>query len=125
MANEDKRIVIAGSIGCYAGGCLALAGRRVILLARPHIEEAMRKDELRITGLDGRDRSIKPDGLSVTADPAVALRGAEIILVTVKSGATEAIAALIVAHALVRKAEQERRGSPGLTSEAIMADGRQ
>ncbi|WP_245458128.1 MULTISPECIES: 2-dehydropantoate 2-reductase N-terminal domain-containing protein [unclassified Mesorhizobium] len=86
MANEDRRIVIAGagSIGCYAGGCLALAGRRVILLARPRIEEALRKDGLRATELDGRDRSIQPDGLSATADPAAALRGAEIILVTVK-----------------------------------------
>ncbi|RWQ34550.1 MAG: 2-dehydropantoate 2-reductase [Mesorhizobium sp.] len=101
MANEDKRIVIAGagSIGCYAGGCLALAGRRVILLARPRIEEALRKDGLRATELDGRDRSIKPDGLSATADPAAALRGAEIILVTVKSGATEDMAALIAGHA--------------------------
>jgi 2-dehydropantoate 2-reductase len=101
MANEDKKIVIAGagSIGCYAGGCLALAGRQLILLARPHIEEVLRKDGLRVTDLDGCDRSIKPDGLSVTADPAVALPGAEIILVTVKSGATEEIAALIAAHA--------------------------
>ncbi|MEI8698303.1 2-dehydropantoate 2-reductase [Mesorhizobium sp. ISC15] len=101
MANEDKRIVIAGagSIGCYAGGCLALAGLRVILLARPRIEEALRKDGLRATELDGRDRSIKPDGLSATADPAAALRGAEIILVTVKSGATEYMAALIAGHA--------------------------
>ncbi|RVA63921.1 2-dehydropantoate 2-reductase N-terminal domain-containing protein, partial [Mesorhizobium sp. M7A.F.Ca.CA.001.11.2.1] len=35
MADKDKRIVIAGagSIGCYAGGCLTLAGRKVILLA--------------------------------------------------------------------------------------------
>lgn len=54
---------------------------------------------MQVTDLDGRDRSITPDGLSVTADPAVALRGAEIILVTVKSGATEEIAALIAAHA--------------------------
>lgn len=101
MANENKTIVIAGagSIGCYAGGCLAFAGRQVILLARPRIDEALRKRGLRVTDLDGRDRLIKADALSVTADPAVALRGAEMILVTVKSGATQEMAALIAAHA--------------------------
>lgn len=32
MANAEKTIVIAGagSIGCYVGGCLALAGRKVV-----------------------------------------------------------------------------------------------
>lgn len=66
MANEDKRIVIAGagSIGCYAGGCLALAGRRVILLARPRIEEALRKDGLRATELARRMLAIDPEARS-------------------------------------------------------------
>ncbi|UVK39501.1 2-dehydropantoate 2-reductase [Mesorhizobium sp. AR10] len=101
MAKGVKTIAIAGagSIGCYVGGCLALAGRQVILLARPRIDSALRKDGLRITDLDGHDRLIKPDGLSVTAEPAVALPGADVILVTVKSGATEEMAALIAAHA--------------------------
>lgn len=101
MANTDKAIAIAGagSIGCYVGGCLALAGRPVILLARPRIDAALRQGGLRITDLDGRDRLIKSDAISVTADPATALRDAEIILVTVKSGATQEMAALIAAHA--------------------------
>ncbi|MBZ9772731.1 2-dehydropantoate 2-reductase [Mesorhizobium sp. CO1-1-8] len=101
MADKDKRIVIAGagSIGCYAGGCLALAGREVILLARPRIEAALLQDGLRVTDLQGRDRSIKPEALSVTADPAAALPLADVILVTVKSGATQDMADLIKAHA--------------------------
>lgn len=101
MANADKRIVIAGagSIGCYAGGCLALAGRRVILLARPRIEAALRQRGLRVSDLQGRDRMIAPDALVVTADPAVALSQADVILVTVKSGATQDMADLIRAHA--------------------------
>ncbi|CAN7237925.1 2-dehydropantoate 2-reductase [Mesorhizobium sp. LjNodule214] len=101
MANNDSLVAIAGagSIGCYAGGCLALAGRRVMLLARPRIGEAVRKDGLRVTDLDGRDRSVKPEALPATADPATALRDAEVILVTVKSGATQEMAALIAAHA--------------------------
>lgn len=101
MVEADKTIVIAGagSIGCYAGGCLALAGRGVILLARPRIEAAVRQGGLRITDLEGRDRRIKPEALVVTTDPAVALPRADVILVTVKSGATEDMTALIKAHA--------------------------
>jgi 2-dehydropantoate 2-reductase len=101
MADQDKRIVIAGagSIGCYAGGCLALAGREVILLARPRIEAALRQGGLRVSDLEGRDRSIKPEALAVTSDPAAALPQADVILVTVKSGATQDMAAFIKAHA--------------------------
>ena len=101
MADADKRIVIAGagSIGCYAGGCLALAGRQVTLLARPRIEAALRQRGLRVSDLQGRDRSIEPDALVVTADAAAALPQADVILVTVKSGATQDMAALIKAHA--------------------------
>jgi 2-dehydropantoate 2-reductase len=101
MSDLDKTIVIAGagSIGCYAGGCLALAGRRVVLLARPRIEKALRKGGLRITDLEGRDRRLEPGAFRITADPADALPGADMILVTVKSGATEDIAALVAAHA--------------------------
>jgi 2-dehydropantoate 2-reductase len=101
MANGQKRIVIAGagSIGCYVGGCLALAGRQVILLARPRIESAMRQGGLRISDLEGRDRLVKPDVLGITVDPAAALPGADVILVTVKSGATHEMAALINTHA--------------------------
>ncbi|MGX9146724.1 2-dehydropantoate 2-reductase [Mesorhizobium sp. 128a] len=99
MANAEKTIVIAGagSIGCYVGGCLALAGRKVVFLARPRIAEALLGGGLRVTDLDGRDRSIKP--MSVTADPAAALASADVVLVTVKNGATEEMTALIAAHA--------------------------
>ena len=49
MARRGKTIAIAGagSIGCYVGGCLALAGRQVILLARPRIDAALRQGGLR------------------------------------------------------------------------------
>lgn len=51
MANAEKTIVIAGagSIGCYVGGCLALAGRKVVFLARPGIATALLDGGLRIT----------------------------------------------------------------------------
>ncbi|MER8901934.1 2-dehydropantoate 2-reductase [Mesorhizobium sp. M0772] len=99
MANAEKTIVIAGagSIGCYVGGCLALAGRKVVFLARPGIATALLGGGLRITDLDGRDRSIRPE--SVTTDPAAALASADVVLVTVKNGATEEMASLVAGHA--------------------------
>ncbi|MFA6153910.1 2-dehydropantoate 2-reductase N-terminal domain-containing protein, partial [Mesorhizobium sp.] len=94
MADADKTIVIAGagSVGCYAGGCLLLAGRKVILLARPRIAAALRGGLL-VTDVDGRGRSVPSDALRITTDPAAALREADVILVTVKSGATQDMAA--------------------------------
>ena len=53
MANAEQNIVIAGagSIGCYVGGCLALAGRKVVFLARPRIADALLGGGLRVTDL--------------------------------------------------------------------------
>jgi 2-dehydropantoate 2-reductase len=100
-AHRTSRIVVAGagSIGCYVGGCLALAGRSVVLLARPAVAEMIARFGLRITDLEGADRTAAPSDLAVTADPAAALARADIVLVTVKSGATREMAALIAQHA--------------------------
>ncbi|MBN9272469.1 MAG: 2-dehydropantoate 2-reductase, partial [Mesorhizobium sp.] len=48
--------------------------------------------------LDGRDRLADADAIAASTDPAV-LTGADIVLVTVKSGATEDMARLIAKHA--------------------------
>ncbi|MBN9243073.1 MAG: 2-dehydropantoate 2-reductase [Mesorhizobium sp.] len=100
MIGAGQHIVIAGagSVGCYVGGCLALAGRKVTLLARPRIERALRDGGLRVSDLDGRDRLADADAIAASTDPAV-LTGADIVLVTVKSGATEDMARLIAKHA--------------------------
>ncbi|MER9582778.1 2-dehydropantoate 2-reductase [Mesorhizobium sp. M0276] len=131
MADRERRIVIAGagSIGCYGGGCLALAGRRVILLARPRVDAALRQGGLRVTDLEGRDRSIKPEALAVTTDPAAALPGADVILVTVKSGATQDMAGLIKVHArpdavvvsLQNGIENAERLRAGLAGQTVLA----
>lgn len=39
----------AGAVGGYLGGKLALAGRRVTLVARPDTAEAINRDGLHIT----------------------------------------------------------------------------
>ena len=68
--DRTSRIVVAGagSIGCYVGGCLALAGRNVTLLLRPtagrrhrparpaHLRPRGRRPDIAIPGADARDR---------------------------------------------------------------------
>ena len=94
MFDRATRIAVAGagSIGCYAGGCLALAGRKVTLLARPRIVEAVGQTGLTIVDLDGSERKLAPSALAASADPAEAFAGAGLVLVTVKSGDTAEMA---------------------------------
>lgn len=101
MISSEPRIVIAGagSIGCYAGGCLAAAGRRVTLLIRPHLETALRENGLKIIDLDATETIVRPERFTMASDPAMAFAEADIILVAVKSGATEEMARSIANHA--------------------------
>jgi 2-dehydropantoate 2-reductase len=97
----QARIVVAGagSIGCYVGGCLAQAGRDVTLLLRPSLAGIIASHGVRVSDLDGADRALAPSAIKPATDPAAAFAGAEIVLVTVKSGDTAAIARLIAEHA--------------------------
>ncbi len=99
--DDQVRIVVAGagSIGCFVGGSLALAGREVRLLLRHRLGDRLREFGLRLTDLEGRDRSIPPGRLDLSTDPAEALGDAGVILVTVKSGDTREMARLIARHA--------------------------
>jgi 2-dehydropantoate 2-reductase len=89
----------AGSIGCYAGGCLRLAGRRVTLLLRPALAEDITRHGLRISDFEGAERRLASDALNLTTEPAAALAQANVVLVTVKSGATQEMADIIARHA--------------------------
>ena len=89
----------AGSIGCYVGGCLALAGRDVTLLLRPVLADAVARHGLRISDLTGADRLVASSAVKLATDPAAAFAHADIILVTVKSGATAGMASAIAEHA--------------------------
>ncbi|MDW6025357.1 2-dehydropantoate 2-reductase [Mesorhizobium sp. BAC0120] len=101
MLDRTTRIAVAGagSIGCHAGGCLALAGRRVTLLARQPLAEAIGRDGLTIVDLDGSERKLAPSAIDAAVDPAVAFNDAGLVLVTVKSGDTAEMAGLIARHA--------------------------
>jgi 2-dehydropantoate 2-reductase len=100
-ADRSLRIVVAGagSVGCYVGGCLALAGRDVTLLLRPALAEAVARHGLRLSDLDGAERVAAPSAVRLATDPAAAFAGADVILVTVKSGDTGAMAGVIAEHA--------------------------
>ena len=93
------RIVVAGagSIGCFVGGLLAAAGRDVAFLARPRIRDELAAHGLSITDCDGGSWRLEPGRLSLHVDPTI-LADADLVLVTVKSGATGEMGALIAAH---------------------------
>ena len=96
---DDAQIVVAGAgtIGCFVGGLLARAGRRVRFLGRARMVEELQSCGLHLTDFGGLDEQIRAASLSVTADPA-ALRDARLVLVAVKSGATEAMVCEIAAQ---------------------------
>lgn len=96
----DKPIGIAGagSIGCFVGGMLALAGRRVTLLARPRVIQEIEANGLHLTSFEGFDRQIAANALTLSGDIKT-FSDAGMVLVTVKSPDTAEIADLIARHA--------------------------
>ena len=77
----------AGAIGCWVGGMLAAGGAEVTLIGRARVTDEL-ADGLRVTDLDGGDRTVR---VRVASTPGPA----DAVLVTVKSAATaEAAAAL-------------------------------
>lgn len=80
------RVVVlgAGALGSVVGGCLALAGNQVVLLARPDQAAAIRRHGLKITGL--KEVTVP---VAATADPSEVAE-ADLLLVTVKTRATSA-----------------------------------
>lgn len=97
-------VVGAGAIGCWAGGMLALAGARPILVGRARIVDALRAGGLRVGDLDGLDAQLAPDRFEVAHSivEAAALippaqRADTIALLCVKGGATRETAREIAA----------------------------
>jgi 2-dehydropantoate 2-reductase len=82
----------AGSIGCYLGGRLAAGGSDVGFVGRPGIGEELRAHGLALTHYDGGGWHVTPDAVAFSTEPGAAAF-AELILVTVKSGATAQAAA--------------------------------
>lgn len=96
-----KRIVIAGAgtIGCYIGGLLAIAGHEVTFYGRPRVLNEIRRYGMTLTDFDGKDPHHLPPGLLRLSENPINLSKGEIILVCVKSADTLAIAREIAAYA--------------------------
>jgi 2-dehydropantoate 2-reductase len=96
----DKPIGVAGagSIGCFVGGMLAVAGRRVALLARPRIIQEIEGNGLRLTSFEGSEWQIAPVQLTLSENPSI-FGAARVVLVTVKSADTAEMADMIAKHA--------------------------
>ena len=101
LPDATSSIVVAGagSVGCHVGARLAAADRNVTLLLRAPLAAMIAQHGLRTSDLDGSDEVLPPGSLELTSDPAEALRSADIVLVTVKSRDTVAMARSIAAHA--------------------------
>ncbi|MHC2318180.1 2-dehydropantoate 2-reductase [Bradyrhizobium diazoefficiens] len=96
----DRPIVVAGAgaIGCFVGGMLAAAGRRVALLVRPRVKTEIERFGLRLTDFDGSEKKLGAGQLALSEDPAI-FHSAGIVLVTVKSADTADVADQIAQHA--------------------------
>jgi 2-dehydropantoate 2-reductase len=96
----DRPIVVAGAgaIGCFVGGMLTAGGRRVALLVRPRVKAEIERFGLRLTDFDGSEKKLDAGQLALSEDPAI-FHSAGIVLVTVKSADTAAVADQIAQHA--------------------------
>ena len=83
----------AGAIGCWVGGRLAAGGADVTLIGRPRVMAEL-ADGLTVTELGDRTWTVKP----ALATEAAAARDADLILVTVKSAATDEAGRALANH---------------------------
>ena len=98
VSGQTIGIAGAGSIGCFVGGMLAAGGRRVALLARPRVIAEIEAGGLRPTSFEGFDQTVRRDQFALSENPSV-FEDAGIVLVTVKSADTAAMAEIIAKHA--------------------------
>jgi 2-dehydropantoate 2-reductase len=98
VAGQTIGIAGAGSIGCFVGGMLAAGGRRVALLARPRVIAEIEAHGLRPTSFEGFDQTVARDRFALSENPSV-FEDAGVVLVTVKSADTAAMADIIARHA--------------------------
>jgi 2-dehydropantoate 2-reductase len=105
VATGTPRVAVlgAGLVGVYVGGRLASAGAPVTLVGRARVLEELRAHGLHLTDWAGADvrlppEALAPRGLTLTEEPG-AVAGADLVLLCVKSPATEEAADLLARHA--------------------------
>ena len=97
-SNRPIGVAGAGSIGCFVGGMLAAAGRRVVMLARLRVIDEIEARGLRLTSFEGLAHRPAADTLTLSDNPEC-FADAAIVLVTVKSADTAGMADVIARHA--------------------------
>ncbi|MEH2505454.1 2-dehydropantoate 2-reductase [Bradyrhizobium sp. AZCC 1578] len=98
VSRQTIGIAGAGSIGCFVGGMLVAGGCRVALLARPRVIAEIEAGGLRPTSFEGFDQTVARDRFVLSENPSI-FADASVVLVTVKSADTAAMAEIIAHHA--------------------------
>ncbi len=80
----------AGSIGAYVGGRLQAAGVEVSFIGRQRIADQVALHGLHLTDWQGADVQLPPEAIQFATDDA-AISFADVIIVTVKSAATDEV----------------------------------
>jgi 2-dehydropantoate 2-reductase len=86
--NPHIAIVGAGSIGCYLGGCLAVAGAKLSLIGRVRIYQQIDTYGLQVSDYKGREAKIELEKLDFSTSMQ-SIAAADYVLLTVKSGDTK------------------------------------
>lgn len=97
-AGPKVAILGAGSVGCFIGGAWAAAGGAVTFIGRPKLSRDIAEHGLTLSDYSGWQAHLRPGEVNYRCGPE-ALKDAEVISVTVKSGDTGAAAAQIAEHA--------------------------
>ncbi|WP_414445649.1 2-dehydropantoate 2-reductase [Burkholderia sp. 22PA0106] len=84
----------AGTVGCYIGGRLAVAGGNVRFVGRADTGDMLRTHGLTLDDYFGREAQVAPERIDFHTD-ARALADADVVFVTVKCTATPAAAAAL------------------------------
>ncbi|WP_293368098.1 2-dehydropantoate 2-reductase [Nevskia sp.] len=93
MIPSEPEICIygAGSVGCYLGGRLLATGSRVSFVGRRRVRDDLLQHGLHCTDLNGADHRVAPGDIHYALGPEP-VHSADLVLVTVKSAGTEAVA---------------------------------
>jgi len=95
VAADKIAILGAGSVGCFIGGCWRAAGLPVTFLGRPRIAQDIAANGLTVSDYSGWQQRLTD--VDYRTEPS-ALAEADVIALTVKSGATAEAAREIAAH---------------------------
>jgi len=99
MAGGPKVAILgAGSVGCFIGGAWSTAGVDVTFIGRPKLSRDVDRHGLTLTDYSGWRAQLAPGEVDYRCGPE-GLEEAQVIALTVKSGATQEATAEIAEHA--------------------------